>query len=93
MNRNPRLSPEPEPILRWVFERDRNAITCELDVRANHTFEVCVVPHWDVSQTVIERFDVPTTAMLRHAEIASELRESGWVLTDHVPHHRAPVAA
>ena len=86
-----RTTPQPEPVLRWVFQRDANEITCELDVRANHTFDVCVVPHWDVSAATIEHFDAPTMAMLRHAEIARRLREGGWVLTEHVPGARAAV--
>jgi hypothetical protein len=84
---------QPEPVLRWIFQRDSQAITCELDVRPNRLYEVCVVPHWDVESAIVEQFDGPTAAMLRHAEIARALRESKWVLTDHLPAGDAPLAA
>jgi hypothetical protein len=33
---------------------------------------------------VIEHYDSPTPALLRHAEIARSLREDGWMVIDHV---------
>jgi hypothetical protein len=72
----------PTPILRWVFQRDVETLTCRIDVADTNRFEVCVVPHWDVSQAVIERFDAPMSALSRHAEIARRLRESGWMVMD-----------
>ena len=73
------------PLLRWVLQRDStHAITCELDARANRCYEVCVLPHWDPASAMIERFEAPTPALLRHAEIASRLRENGWIVVDHV---------
>lgn len=89
----PNTSREPEPVLRWIFRRDASALTCGLDVRANRAYDVCVVPHWDVSSSLIEHFDAPAGALLRHAEIARRLRENGWVLTDYVTAAHAPAAA
>jgi hypothetical protein len=60
-----------------------SAITCRLDVRGHRSYELCVVPHWDPAAAVIERFDALTIARLRHAEIASLLREQGWFVIDH----------
>jgi hypothetical protein len=71
-------------MLRWILQRDTNAITCQLDARGNRSYEVCVVPHWDPSSAVIERYDAPTPALLRHAEVARRLRENGWMVIDHV---------
>lgn len=71
-------------MLRWILQRDTNAITCQLDVRGTRSYEVCVVPHWDPSSAVIERYDAPTPALLRHAEVARRLRENGWMVIDHV---------
>ena len=70
------------PILRWTFQRNAATLTCEIDVAADHGFEVCVVPHWDVKSSVIERFDAPMIALERHANIALQLREAGWAVTD-----------
>ena len=60
-----------------------NSITCQLDVRSDWSYELCVVPHGDPSAAVIERFDAPTPALLRQAEITQHLRASGWTVIDH----------
>ena len=73
----------PYPMLRWVFQRGEWTVTCELDLRGPHTFDVCLVPHWDVSGTVIESFGDAVTAMERHAELARALRHAGWVVVEH----------
>ena len=73
-------------MLRWTFERNDAALTCELDANAPGNYEVSVVPHWDVSAAAIERFDGAVTAFERHAELARYLRENGWQLTS----RRAP---
>ncbi|HEY7190793.1 MAG TPA: hypothetical protein VH436_29785 [Vicinamibacterales bacterium] len=71
-------------MLQWVLQRDAHALTCELDARDDQSYEVCVVPHWDPASTLIERFETPTLAVLRHADLTKRLRESGWVVIDHV---------
>jgi hypothetical protein len=83
----------PEPVVRWLFLRGGNALTCEVDVRANGSYDVFVMPHWDISSVVTEHFDAPTGALLRHAELARCLRENGWVLTDHVGANHTRAAA
>jgi hypothetical protein len=73
-----------KPLVEWILQRDTRAITCQLDVRGRETYEVCVLPHWDPSSAVIERFDAATPALLRHAQLACRLREAGWTVIDHV---------
>ncbi|MBI4265916.1 MAG: hypothetical protein HY657_16190 [Acidobacteria bacterium] len=86
------------PTLRWVFRRGAETLTCEVDATGSR-WEVCVVPHWDVAATVIERFKTPISALERHAEIAHALREVGWTLVDRAPvgspqrPHPQPLAA
>jgi hypothetical protein len=67
-------------ILRWVFKRGPNALTCEISVSGRQAHDVCLVPHWSVSSTVIERYSRPTEALRRHAELAASLRQAGWAL-------------
>jgi hypothetical protein len=71
-------------MLRWVLRRDTDAITCQLDARGNRSYELCILPHWDPTSAVIERFEAPTPALLRHAEVATLLRDDGWMVIDHV---------
>ena len=65
-------------MLRWIFTRNDAALTCELDANAAGGYDVCVVPHWDVSSAAIERFDAAAAALQRHAELARYLLDTGW---------------
>jgi hypothetical protein len=67
-------------ILRWVFIRGTYALTCEVRINGRDAHHVSVVPHWDVSSSVVEHFAQPSGALLRHAELASQFRHAGWVL-------------
>ena len=71
-------------MLRWVFLRGRRMLTCELRMNSRRSHDVCVVPHWDVSSSVVERFDRPSSALRRHAEIAHDFRQAGWTLVHDV---------
>jgi len=83
----------PGPLLSWVFKRRARTLTCELGVLGHREYSVSVVPHWDVSSSISERFDAAAPAVLRHAEIAGWLQEEGWMLHDHVRPSEAPAAA
>ena len=87
------VSASPTPMLHWVLRRDTTAITCQLGARGPRSYELCVVPHWDPASAVIERYDAPTPALLRHAEVARRLRENGWLVIDHVAADSIYVAA
>jgi hypothetical protein len=93
MNTRTHPGSESAPVLRWVFRREAHAITCELDIRGHRSYDVCTVPHWDVSSSVVEHFEATAPALLRHAQIARTLRETGWILTDHVYASGAAAAA
>ncbi len=82
--------PASVAVLRWVFLRGLNALTCEIRSSGRAAFDVCVVPHWDVAAAIVERYDRPGTALRRHAEIAHSLRQSGWTV---VLHGQADAAA
>ena len=77
--------PDSTPVLRWILRRRGATLTCEVNVTGTGAYDVCIVPHWDVSQSIVEPCAGATDALRRHAEIASGLRERGWVVWDHVP--------
>lgn len=81
------------PTLRWSLQHRNATITCQLDVRGSRSYELCVVPHWDPTLAVIERYEAPARAFLRHAEVAGLLRERGWTVIDHVSADRLQGAA
>ncbi len=80
-------------MLRWIFQRDGRAITCELAARSSHSYELRVVPHWNASAAVVARFNRALIAIEGHAAIASGLRERGWVVIDHAVPDYVGIAA
>ena len=71
---------EPACILRWVFQRGPETLTCAVEDRGTRSsYDVCVLPHWNLSDATVESFDAPASALRRHAEIAARLRSAGWV--------------
>lgn len=69
-------------MLYWLFYRNNHALTCELSVNADQEYVVQVTPLWDDESDVCETFSRPTDALRRHAELATFLRESGWLLAE-----------
>ena len=72
---------EPICLLRWTFSKGTRSITCQLENDPlDSSYDVCVVPHWDVSSTIVEGAQEPIGAFRRHAEFARQLRAAGWFL-------------
>jgi len=70
---------EPACIVRWVFRQGSDVLTCAVEAAVNRaSYEVCVLPHWNLAAATVEHFDAPASALRRHAEIASRLRHAGW---------------
>jgi hypothetical protein len=87
------LAPQPvTPVLQWIFSRNHDAISCELAMQPDRTYRVSVVPQWDAAAAITERVAAPAAALMRHAELASYLRDNGWVLTDYVNRRQASAA-
>ena len=79
--------PEPARVLHWVFVKGTKALTCEIRVNAARSHDVCVVPHWDISCAMVQRFDRAAHAVWRHAEIARRFQDDGWALVRQRPAH------
>jgi hypothetical protein len=81
------LKAEPACILRWVFYRGPDTMTCAIEAGGRRSsYDVCVLPHWNLCEATVEHFDAPASALRRHAEISSRLRQSGWV-AQYATHH------
>ncbi len=83
MNRN---APKRRSIrlLRWVFERGAQVLTCQLDREGRDAaYSLSLVPHWDLRQASTETFDAGTAAFRRHAAVAAHLRSQGWTLASY----------
>ena len=73
-----RLEPDTACILHWVFRRGSDTLTCAIEAGAQ-SFHVCTIPHGNLAAAAVEQFDAASSALRRHAEIASRLRDMGWV--------------
>jgi hypothetical protein len=72
---------ETRPIVRWQFERGDRHLTCMVQAAPTaSSYDVAIVPLWDVGRTALETFDSTAAALHRHAAIAAGLREAGWTL-------------
>src|SRR5262245_1818430 len=65
----------------WLFYRDHRALACSISADANGENAVNVTRLWD-DESYSEVFARPEEALQRHAEIASFLHESGWLLVE-----------
>jgi hypothetical protein len=87
------LGTEPACMLRWVFHRGPNVLTCAVEAAGGRaSYEVCILPHWDLSLATVEHFDAPAGALRRHAEIASRLRLAGWMAQYGASHSKSIAA-
>src|SRR5712675_1009884 len=78
MKRNARKNPTIH-LLRWVFQRENQLITCQLDREGRQSsYTLSLVPHWDVRRAVSENFDagVPEPAARNIETIARLEREA-----------------
>lgn len=71
------------------FYRDYRAITCAVGLEGDGTPVVQVTRLWD-DETFVEVFERLEDALERHAEIATFLHDSGWLLVERAA---APAAA
>jgi hypothetical protein len=92
-SRSMHKTPEARGLLRWVFLRGAQGLTCEIRVCGTQTYDVCVVPHWDVASSVVETFNRPAAALRRHAEIAWYFQQAGWMLAREAERDATAIAA
>ena len=74
--------PQPVRIIRWVFSRDSENLTCELRF-ADDDYELSTIPPYPPSTKGIERFHEVPKAFQRQSEIEGALINDGWRLTLH----------
>jgi len=71
---------ESSGIVRWLFLKGTRLLVCEIRSDCHRVHDVCVVPYWNIASSVIERYPRAADAFRRHAEIASSLRDAGWMI-------------
>jgi hypothetical protein len=70
----------PACMLRWVFHHGSDTLTCAVEASDHRpSYDVCILPHWNLAEATVEHFVAPADALRRHAQIATRLRRAGWV--------------
>jgi hypothetical protein len=72
----------------WTFHRGSQSLICAVEEISKASYEVCVLPSWNIEVATVEHFTDPGAAFRRHAEISLHLREGGWTTEHRATHHR-----
>lgn len=70
-------------LIHWTLLSSTTAITCDVTMNANRSFEVRVAPAWAPESGAARAFPTAMAAIEYHAELAGELRDSGWRVVEH----------
>lgn len=73
----------PVRVLRWVFRRDYDSLTCELTLGAADYCQFSTMPPYPTSGHGIERFAEVSDALQRQCEVEALLINDGWTLELH----------
>ena len=71
---------ETTPIVRWIFQRGNDLVSCHVERADDQAYAVCLVPYGSEVGRFVERCDAAIGAFQRHASIAAYLRGNGWKL-------------
>ena len=75
-----RVNGNGQRLLRWIFQRGNQRLTCRIDQQPEMGFTLSLVPHSPRAIGIAETFTSAWSALQRHAMIATELRGAGWTL-------------
>jgi hypothetical protein len=68
--------------LHWLFVQDERAISCSLDVHADGTCAVTLVPVWAPEERIREMFLSTAEAVQWHQHMTLRLHAGGWRLVE-----------
>jgi hypothetical protein len=71
--------------LHWLYFRGDRAISLGVDVRGDRIYVLTLLPLWSPEGQITETFSRPAHALRRHAEIAQQLQDEGWLLVEGRP--------
>jgi hypothetical protein len=81
-------------LVRWQFARNNRHLMCAIRATAApSSYEVAIVPMWDVGQAAIETFTTAGAALCRHAAIAADLRDADWTIASYTSRVNQAAAA
>ena len=76
-------SPGQVQVLRWVFHKDYDCVTCELTLAGDESFELCTIPPYPTPKDAVRHFSRIDEALQRQSELEAALINDGWTLELH----------
>jgi hypothetical protein len=73
----------PVRVLRWVFTRDLEHLTCELTLASDESFELTTKPAYPEHTNGHEHFRNLAASFQRQCELEAALIDEGWTLESH----------
>jgi hypothetical protein len=73
----------PVRVLRWVFTRDDEHLTCELTLAGDESFELTTRPAFPAHSDGREHFRNLAASFQRQCELEAALIDDGWTLESH----------
>ena len=71
---------ETQCVVRWTFLRGNDLLTCQIHRQSSGGFRLSLVPFSPKGMSGIQTFSSIFSALQRHAAIAAELRQAGWMV-------------
>jgi hypothetical protein len=73
----------PVRVLRWVFTREDEHLTCELTLASDECFELTTMPAYPKHTDGHEHFRNLAASFQRQCELEAALIDDGWTLESH----------
>jgi hypothetical protein len=73
----------PVRVLRWMFHRDFDTLSCELTFSGDNCFELRTIPPFPATGSGLEQFSDLARALQRQCDLEAALIEEGWTLELH----------
>lgn len=81
---------ESQAVVRWTFQRGNELLTCQVHRQRSGRYRLSLVPHAPRGLSGMENFAHLVSALHRHAAIAAELRQQGWMVVSYGAAPRTP---
>jgi hypothetical protein len=79
-----------QSVVRWTFQRGSELLTCQVHRQRGGLYRLSLIPHAPRGMSGVETFGHLVSALHRHAAIAKELRQQGWIVVSYGTTPRTP---
>jgi hypothetical protein len=81
---------DAQALVRWTFCRGNEWVTCQVHRQRGGLYRLALIPRAPGGMSAVETFGQLVSALHRHASIARDLRQQGWVVVSYGTTPRTP---